>query len=51
MYISLKASCSKGFNKWSDAHQPELKKDVPADGGDDVVVANRGLDNTSIDGA
>jgi hypothetical protein len=32
MYISLKDSCSKDFNKWSDAHQPEIKKDVLADG-------------------
>ena len=32
MYISLKDSCSKGFNKWSDAHQREIKKDVLADG-------------------
>ena len=45
MYISLKDSCSKGFNKWSDAHQPEIKKDVLADGGDEVVAAGAGLDN------
>ncbi len=45
MYISLKDSCSKGFNKWSDAHQPEIKKDVLADGGDEVVADGAGLDN------
>ena len=38
MYISLKESCSKGFNRWSDAHQPEIKKDVLADGGADGVA-------------
>jgi hypothetical protein len=43
MYISLKDSCSKGFNKWSDAHHPEIKKDVLADGGDEVVAAGAGL--------
>ena len=45
MYISLKDSCSKGFNKWSDAHQREIKKDVLADGGDEVVADGAGLDN------
>ena len=48
MYISLRDSCSKGFNKWSEAHRPETKKNVQADGGDNVVVANRGLDNSSM---
>ena len=48
MYISLRDSCSKGFNKWSDAHRPKLKKDILRDGGDDIVVANRGLDNSSM---
>jgi hypothetical protein len=43
MYISLKDSCSKGFNKWSDAHQREIKKDVLADGGDEVVADGAGL--------
>jgi hypothetical protein len=47
MYISLKDSCSKGFNKWSDAYQPEIKKDVLADGGDEVEAAGTGLDNRS----
>ena len=48
MYISLKDSWSKGFNKWSDAHQREIKKDVLADGGDEVVADGAGLDNRSI---
>ena len=48
MYISLKESCSKGFNKWSDAHQPEIEKDVLAAGGDEVVAADPGLDNRSM---
>jgi hypothetical protein len=48
MYISLKDSCSKGFNKWSDAYQPKIKKDVLPDGGDEVVTAGAGLDNRSM---
>lgn len=36
MYISLKESCSKGFNKWPDAHQPEITKDVVADAGGEL---------------
>jgi hypothetical protein len=47
MYISLKDSCSKGFNKWADTHQPEIKQDVLADGGHEVVAADPGLDNGS----
>jgi hypothetical protein len=30
MYISPRDSCAKGFKKWSDAHQPEINKDVRA---------------------
>jgi hypothetical protein len=48
MYISLKDSCLKGFNKWSDAHRPEIKKDALADGGDEVVAPDSGLDNRSM---
>jgi hypothetical protein len=48
MYISLKDSCSKGFNKWSDAHKPESKKDVLADGGNEVVAGDPGLDNKTM---
>ena len=33
MYISLKDSCANGFNKWADAHQPEIKNDLRASGG------------------
>ncbi len=44
MYISVKDSCSK----WSDAHQREIKKDVLADGGDEVVADGAGLDNRSM---
>ena len=32
MYISLKDSCAKGFNKWADAYQPEIKNDLRASG-------------------
>jgi len=48
MYISLKDSYSKGFNKWWDAYKPEIKKDVLADGGDEVVAAHPGLKDTSV---
>jgi hypothetical protein len=48
MYISLRDSCSKGFNKWWDAYQPEIKKNVPTDEGDEVVSADPGLDNRSM---
>jgi hypothetical protein len=33
MYISLKDSCANGFRKWADAHQPEIKNDLRASGG------------------
>ena len=48
MYISLKDSCSTGFNKWADAHQLEIKKDVLAEGGDQVVTADPGLDKRLV---
>ncbi len=48
MYISLKDSCSTGFNKWADVHQPEIKKDVLAEGGDQVVTADPGLDKRLV---
>jgi hypothetical protein len=45
MYISLRDSCSKGFNKWWDAYQPEIKKDGRANGSDEVAAAEPGLDS------
>lgn len=48
MYISLKESCSKGFNKWPDAHQPEITKDVVADAGSELAVADPGLDDRPV---
>ena len=30
MYISLKDSCAKGFRRWADAHQPEIKNELRA---------------------
>jgi hypothetical protein len=32
MFISLKDSRAKGFKKWADAHQPEIKNDLGASG-------------------
>jgi hypothetical protein len=46
MYISLKDSCTKGFNKW-DARQREIKKEVLAAGSDEGMAADLGLDNRS----
>jgi hypothetical protein len=45
MYMSLEDSCTKGFKKWADAHEQEIKKDVRAGGGDGVVAADTDLDN------
>jgi len=28
MYISLKDSCAKGFNKWANTYEPEIKNDL-----------------------
>jgi hypothetical protein len=44
MYISLGDSCTKGFKKWSDAHQPEIKNDVRAGEGYAVVATDLDLD-------
>jgi hypothetical protein len=40
MYISPRDSCAKGFKKWSDAHQPEINKDVRAGGSYGVVATD-----------
>jgi hypothetical protein len=45
MYISLRDSYTKGFKKWSDAHQPEIKNDARAGERYAVVAADPGLDN------
>ena len=45
MYISLRDSCTNGFKKWSDAHQPEIKNDVRAGEDEGVVAADPDLDN------
>jgi hypothetical protein len=47
MSISQRDSCAKGFKKWSDAHQPEINKDVRAGGSYGVVATDPDLDNTS----
>jgi len=43
MYISLGDSRTKGFKKWSDAHQPEIKNDVRAGEGYGVVATDPDL--------
>ena len=45
MYISLRDRYSNGFKKWSDAHQPQINKDVRAGEDDGAVVADPDLDN------
>jgi hypothetical protein len=44
MYISLKDSCANGFKKWADTHQPEIKHDLRASGGNGLARCHgRGL--------
>jgi hypothetical protein len=45
MYIFPRDSCSKGFKKWSGAHQPQINKDVRAGEGYGVTAADPDLDN------
>jgi hypothetical protein len=45
MYISPRDGCTKGFKKWSDAHQPEINKDVCAGEGYGMVATDPDLDN------
>ena len=45
MYISLKDSCAKGFNKWADAHQPEIKNDLRASVGNRLIAASPDQDS------
>jgi hypothetical protein len=45
MYISLKDSCAKGFNKWANARQPEIKNDLRESGGNGLGAASPDQDN------
>jgi hypothetical protein len=45
MYISPRDSCAQGFKKSSDAHQPEINKDVCTGEGYGVVATDPDLDN------
>jgi hypothetical protein len=45
MYISLKDSCANGFNKWADAHQPEIKNDLSASEGNRLAAAGPDQEN------
>jgi hypothetical protein len=45
MYISLKDSCAKGFKKWADAHQLEIKYDLRASGSNGLAVASSHQDS------
>jgi len=45
MYISLKDSCAKGFKKWADTHQPEIKNDLRASRGNRLTAASTDQDN------
>jgi hypothetical protein len=48
MYISLKDSCAKGFRKWADAHQLEIKNDLRASGGNRLVAASSDQDSPAM---
>jgi len=43
MCISLKDSCAKGFNKWANTYQPEIKHDLRTNNGS--VAASPDQDN------
>jgi hypothetical protein len=43
MCISLKDSCAKGFNKWANTYQPEIKNDLGTNNGS--VAASPDQDN------
>jgi hypothetical protein len=45
MYISLKDSCAKGFNKWADTYQPAIKNNLSGSGGDGSAPAAPDQDN------
>jgi hypothetical protein len=45
MYISLKDSCAKGFNKWANTHQVEIKNDFCASGENGLPAASPDHDN------
>jgi hypothetical protein len=48
MYISLKDSCAKGFKKWADAHQPEIKNDLGASGRNGLAAASPDHDSLAM---
>ncbi len=45
MYISLKDSCAKGFKKWADTHQPEIKDNLRTSRRNGLAAANPDHDN------
>jgi hypothetical protein len=48
MYISLKDSCANGFKKWADTHQPEIKHDLLASGGNGLAAASSDQDSLVV---
>jgi hypothetical protein len=48
MYISLADSLAKGFRRWADAHQPDIKIDDHASGGDAAIIANLDADDAVL---
>lgn len=48
MYISLADSLAKGFRKWADAYQPDIKIDDYASGGDAAIIANLDVDDAVL---
>ena len=45
MNISLKDSCAKGFNKWANTHQSEIKNSLDPSGGNGLAAASPDQDN------
>jgi hypothetical protein len=48
MYILLKDSCAKGFKKWADAHQPEIKHHLGASGRNGLAAASPDHENLTM---
>ena len=50
MYICLKDSCAKGFNKWANTYEPEIKNDLGTNGSAAASPDQDNLVMTSLEG-
>jgi hypothetical protein len=48
MYISLKDSCAKGFNKWANTYQPEIRNDLGTNNGSVAESPNQDIGDDII---